>query len=189
MSTFADSTKAHLWLDGDGFRAPAGTALPTDIFASSLSGWDAFGGIKAGFAITRDRDVNEVDVWNNRTGAPYKRVKLPPKPTVALRPVDYSKATALTLLRGGSIAETPAGSGIFEWIEGDDEEFAFIMRVVDGTTKKGYYIARCELTNLPEEHMGDADDDVEGWDIELGPLAPIGGGAAVRKFTTFNPLA
>lgn len=188
MSNFANPDLARLWLDGDAFRAPTGTALPANIFLTTLaSPWVAFGGIKAGFTLTTAQDVTEVDVWNNKSGAPYKRVKQPPKPSIALRPVDYSKATVLTLLRGGSVAETATSSGVFEMIPAATENFAFIMRVVDGTHQKAYFVPVCELTNIPEETMGAA-DDVEGFDIELGPLAPSGGGLAVRKFLTENPL-
>lgn len=185
MSTYANPDKARVWLDGDAFRSPVGTALPADIFASSLSGWSAFGGIKAGFTVTTSQDVNDVDIWNNESGAPYKRIKQPPSVTIALRPVDYSVATVLTLLRGGSIV---AGAGGFEMVRGADEEFAYIMRVVDGTEKKAYYVAKAELTNIPEETMG-ADDDVEGWDLEIGPLAPSDGTPAIRPFLLTNPLA
>lgn len=187
MSNHANPDLARLWLDGDAWRAPAGTALPTDIFADTLTGWDAFGGIKAGFQLTTDQDVNDVDVWNNKSGAPYKRIKGAVKPTIALRPVDYSKATVLTLLVGGSVAETATDSGMFELIEGESEEFALILVVRDGLRRKAYYIEKSQLTNKPEENMG-ADDDVEGFDLEIGPLAPDGGGAAIRKFLTENPL-
>jgi hypothetical protein len=185
VSTYANPDKARVWLDGDAFRAPAGTALPADIFATSLAGWSAFGGIKAGFTITSDRDVTDIDVWNNESGAPYKRIKQSPAVTIALRPVDYSVATVLTLLRGGSIS---AAAGGFEMVEGEDEEFAYIMRVVDGTDRKAYFVAKAELLNIPEENMG-ADDDVEGWDLEIGPLAPNDGSPAVRRFLSSNPLA
>lgn len=185
MSTYANPDKAHVWLDGDAFRAPAGTALPADIFASSLSGWSAFGGIKAGFTITSDREVTDIDVWNNESGAPYKRIKQSPAVTIAMRAVDYSTATVLTLIRGGSVT---AGAGGYEMVTGDDEEFAFIMRVVDGVDKKAYFVAKAELLTIPEENMG-AEDDVEGFDFEIGPLAPDDGTAAVRRFLTTNPLA
>jgi hypothetical protein len=187
VSDYANPDLARLWLDGDAFRAPASTALPADIFANELTGWDAFGGIKAGFVITTDREITDVNVWNNTSGSPYKRRKQPPATTIALRPVDYSKATVLTLLRGGSVAETATASGIWEMIEGEDEQFGLILRVVDGDKRKAYYIAKGELVNVPEENMG-ADDDVEGWDLEIGPLAPGGGAKAVRKFLTENPL-
>lgn len=188
MSDFANPDKARLWLDGDAWRAPAGTVLPADIFADTLeTAWVPFGGIKAGFTLTVSQDTTDVDVWNNKSGAPYKRIKQPPSPSIALRPVDYSKATVLTLLRGGSVAETAVDSGMFELIEGDAEQFAIVLRVVDGTHQKAYYIAKSELTNVPEETMG-ADDDVEGFDLEIGPLAPTGGGKAVRKFLTENPI-
>lgn len=185
MSTYANSDKARIWLDGDAFRAPLGTALPADIFASSLVGWSAFGGIKAGFTVTREREVTDIDIWNNESGAPYKRIKQSPQVTIAMRAVDYSPATVLTLIRGGSVV---AGAGGYELIDGDEEEFALILRVYDGAAKKAYFIARCELTNLPEENMG-ADDDVEGFDFEFGPLAPGDGSKAVRRFLNTNPLA
>lgn len=188
MSDFADSSKARIWLDGDAFRAAAGTPLPADVFAETLTGWDAFGGIKAGFTISTEREVVDVDIWNNTSGAAYKRRKQPERPTIAMRAVDYSKATVLTLLRGGSITETVTDSGVFEMIAGDDEEFGVILRVVDGEEKKAYYIARAELITIPNEEMGNTDDDVEGFDFEIGPLAPAGGGKAIRRFLSSNPL-
>lgn len=186
MSQFANPSKARVWLDGDAFRAPAGTALPTNIFATTLSGWSAFGGIKAGFTVTTDRDVTDIDVWNNRSGAPYKRIKQSPKVTIAMRAVDYSVATVLTLIRGGSVV---AAGGGFELVSGDDEEFGLIVRVEDGPNRKAYYVAKSELLTIPEEGLGTADDDVEGFDFEFGPLAPDDGSDAVRKFLSENPLA
>lgn len=188
MSTHANSDLARLWLDGDAWRAPSGTELPEDIFADPLPvGWTAFGGIKAGFTISVDQTINEIDVWNNRSGAAYKTSKEQPKPTIALRPVDYSKATILTLLRGGSVAETDTDSGIFELIDGEDEQFALILQLRDGDNNKAYYIEKCELGGVPEEAPGDT-DDVDGWDLEITPLAPGGGRKAIRKFLDFNPV-
>ncbi|MCA1185706.1 hypothetical protein LCD36_04470 [Saccharopolyspora sp. 6T] len=187
MSNKIDSSKARLWLDGDAFRAPKETPLPEDIFADELTGWDAFGGIKAGFQIETEREVEDLDVWNNTTGAAYRKRKNPAQPSIALRPVDNSKATALTLLSGGTITETAEDSGIFEWIEGDEPEFGLILRVYDGDERKGYFIKRGELNNIPTEAMNG--EDLEGWDLEVGPLAPADGSKAIRKFTTYNPLA
>ena len=186
MSSKIDSSKARLWLDGDAWRAPAGTPLPTNIFAENIPGWDAFGGIKAGFNIETEREREPLDVWNNRTGAAYRYKNQPPQPTIALRPTDNSVATALTLLNGGTITETSPGSGMFEWIEGDDREFAVILVVRDGDDQKAYYVERGELANIPTEAMDG--EDLEGWDMEVSPLAPASGGKAIRKFTTYNPL-
>ncbi len=185
MSNFANPDKARDWLDGDAFRAPVGTAAPADIFASTLTGWSAFGGIKAGFVVTTDREVADIDIFNNTSGAPYKRRKKPPSVSVKFRAVDYSAATILTLLRGGSIT---AGMGGFEMVDGDDEEFALIFRVVDGADKKAYYVAKGELLTIPEETMDDA-EDVEGFDFEIGPLAPGDGTKAIRRILSSNPLA
>ena len=187
MSTYADSAKAALWLDGDAFRGVANATVPADPFATSLPSLDAFGGIKAGFTITPTQAITDLDVWNNESGAPYRTSKKPPTFTIKFRPVDLSKATALTLLRGGSIAETSVGSGIWKWTTGADEEFSILLRVLDGSKKKAYYIARAELGAIPEEAMTDA--DLEGWDLEIKPLAPSGGVPAIQKFTNgANPL-
>jgi len=184
MSNYANSDLARVWEDGDAFRAPTGTAIPANIFAASLSGWEAFGGIRAGFKVTKDQQIDDLDVWNNKSGAPYKRKKQPVKPTIAFEPVDMSKATALTILRGGSIV---AASGGFELIEGDDEDFALILRLYDGTDKKAYYVEKGELSSLPEATMDG--EDIEGFPFEIGPLAAPSGGKALRTFLTTNPLA
>lgn len=184
MSTYADSSKARVWEDGDAFRAPTGTALPADIFASSLAGWEPFGGIRAGFTVTKDQTIDELDIWNNKSGAAYRTKKQPVKPTIALEPVDNSKATILTLLRGGSIV---AGAGGFEHVDGNDEDFALIIRVYDGDDGKAYYVEKGETASIPEEKMDG--EDIEGYPLEVRPLAPPSGGKAVRKFTTENPLA
>ena len=187
MSTYADSAKARLWLDGDAFRGAVNATRPTDVFAASISGFDAFGGIKAGFTVTPNQDVTELDIWNNESGAAYYVSKKPPTFEIKFRPVDMSKATALTLLTGGSIAETSGGSGQWLWTPGADEEFSLLMRLISGAKKKVYYLPRVTLSTPPEEVMND--EDIEGWDLVLKPLAPSGGAQAIQKITTENPLA
>lgn len=182
MSDYADPSKARLWLDGDAFRAPAGTALPADIFASTLTGWEAFGGIQAGFEVERTQDTENLKVWN-KDGV-YRKRKGDEEGTIRMRPVDMSKATALTLLVGGSIS---AGAGGYEWIDGADENFALILRVVDGTEKKAYFMKKATLNNKPTETLND--EQLEGWDMEIAPLAPDDGTRSLRKFTSSNPLA
>jgi hypothetical protein len=184
MSNYANSDLARVWEDGDAFRAPTGTAIPTNIFAASLAGWDAFGGIRAGFSVKKDQTIDDLDIWNNKSGAPYKRKKQPIKPTIALEPVDLSKATALTILRGGSIV---AASGGYEYIEGDEEDFALIIRVYDGAEMDAYYVEKGELTSIPEEKLDG--QDIAGWPLEIGPLAAPSGGKSIRKFSTRNALA
>jgi hypothetical protein len=185
MSDYASPADARLWLDGDAFRAPAGTALPSNIFASALTGWDAFGGIKAGFSREPSQDSTPLPVWNKR--GTYRLKKGDKIESIKFRPVDVSKASALTLLMGGSIAETSAGSGVWEWIEGEDENFALIIRVQDGTEWKAFYLEKAELATKPPETMDG--EDIEGWDLEIQDLVPDSGGKSIRKFTSSNPLA
>jgi hypothetical protein len=185
MSTYVDAADTRLWLDGDAFRAPAGTALPVDPFASSLAGWAAFGLIKAGFTVTTAQNITNLDGWNNTSGAPVRVKKEPPQPTIKMRPEQYSVATVLTLLRGGSI--TNVTGSIYEMVSGTDENFALLLRVIDGTDKKAYYVAKGTLNTIPEEVMDG--QDLEGWDLEITPLLPDDGSKALRKFLNSNPLA
>lgn len=182
MSTYADPSKAAIWLDGDAFRAPANTALPADVFSASLTGWEAFGGIKAGFTVERTVETTKLTVWN-KTGT-YRQRKGDEESTIKMRPVDLSKATALTLLTGGSIS---AAGGGFEWIEGSEEQFALIVRVVDGTKKKAYVLRKAELVNRPGDILND--EDLAGWDLEITALIPDDGSPSIRPFTASNPLA
>lgn len=182
MSNFADPSKAMLWLDGDAFRAAAGTAVPADIFAATLTGWEPFGGIQAGFTIERPRDTTELEIWN--ADGTYRLKKDQEKPVISLRPVDLSKATGLTLLTGGSIT---AAAGGFRWDEGDEEQFALIVRVVDGTKKKAYYVEKGELANRPSETLND--EQLMGWDMQIKPLVPSSGGKPMIPYTDSNPLA
>lgn len=183
MSTHADPDKAYVWLDGDGFRAPKGTPMPTDPFAlAPVSGavtWLAYGGIEAGFELTPTRDVSPKKVWNRRL-APYKVVKSPTEERVKLRAVDYSVATVLTALQGGSISETSPSSGVFQWNMGDDEEFAILLALRDEGTTQAFYSPSVTLTTPPPRTFGK--EDLDGFELELLALEPF------VPLTSFNPL-
>lgn len=181
MSNFANPAKSRLWMDGDAFRAPENTAVPADIFATSLSGWDAFGGIKAGFTVTETQQVDKLTIWNKK--GTYRLKKGTVEGSIKFRVVDESKATALTRLRGGSVTSSNGG---YEWVIGDEEQFAVIVRVVDGSEMTAYYAKKSELNALPEDALDDS--DVAGWDLELIPLIPDDGSDELRMWTKTNPV-
>ena len=179
--------KSRLWVDGDAFRAPAGTPLPTtDLFtATSFVDWDAYGAIKAGFQVATAQESSNLSVWGD--GA-YRKKKQDPITTATLRPVEDTKASILTFLQGGSIAETSTGSGVWEWIAGDDEEFALLLIARDpGHGSKAYYAPRVTLDKVPDEVLND--DDLNGYDLAVTFLSPTAGGLPIRRFTDSNPLA
>lgn len=186
MSTYADPNKAYVWQDGDAFRAPAGTAAPTDPFASTLvtgSGpgvtWDAFGGIEAGFEQNPSQDTKELPIWNYRQSS-YKIARGPRSDRLKLKPVDYSKATVLTLLQGGEIVEVGTDSGIFKWVIGDSEEFAILLRLEDEDDKQVLYCERATLFTPPPRSLGG--DKIDGFELELLALSPV------QLLTNTNPL-
>ncbi|MGF7124031.1 hypothetical protein [Rhodococcus sp. BE178] len=187
MSTHANPEKAYVWLDGDVYRAPAGTPMPTDPFANApVSGtapgitWDAFGGIEAGFEVNPSRDIKTLPVWNRRE-APYKVVKGPLEERIKLRATDYSKATVLTALQGGSIAETSTGSKVFQWNPGQDEDFAIQLLLRDDDGTAGFYCSRVTLTTPPPRVFGG--ESLDGFEFELLALDKV------VPLTSFNPLA
>lgn len=189
MSNFVDATKTDFWFDGDAFRAPANTAVPADPFASTLSGWEPFGLVKAGFSLEQPAETKDFDGWNNRSGAPiYTQVK-PPVPLLKFRSAQpRSRAASLTILRGGSIAETSGGSGIWKWTPGSEEFFALIVRVTSAISgnKQAYAMLNSKLLEIPTDDMND--DDLAGYDWQIRPLTPTSG-LAVQKYTSVNPLA
>lgn len=181
MSNFANPAKSRLWMDGDAFRAPENTPIPADIFASTLVGWDAFGGIKAGFNVTETQQVDKLTIWNK--AGTYRLKKGTSEGSIKFRVVDESKAVGLTRLRGGSIT---ASNGGYEWVTGPEEQFAVIIRVIDGTEATAYYAKKAELNTLPEDALDDS--DVAGWDLELIPEIPDDGSDELRMWTKTNPL-
>lgn len=182
MSNFADPSKAFLPLDGDAFRAPENTALPADIFAATLTGWEAYGGIKAGFVVETAQENTKLTVFNKR--GTYRLKKGDEETQLRFRPVDQSKATALTNLRGGSIA---AAAGGYEHIRGDEEAFALIVRVQDGDEWIAYYCKKAELDAIPGETLDG--EDLVGYDYILVPLVPDDGSIPCRRITKSNPIA
>lgn len=182
MSNYADPSKAFLPLDGDAFRAPENTALPADIFATTLVGWDAYGGIKAGFEVEVSQDNTKLTVFNKK--GTYRIKRGDEEQQIRFRPVDQSKATALTNIRGGSVA---ASSGGFEHIRGSSEQFAVIIRVQDGNEWIAYYAKSAELDTVPLEKLDG--EDLVGYDYVLVPLIPDDSSLPLRRFTKTNPLA
>lgn len=188
MSTYADPNKAYVWQDGDAFRAPAGTAAPTDPFASTLvTGtlpgvtWDAFGGIEAGFEQNPSQDTKELPIWNYRQSS-YKIARGPRSDRLKLKPVDYSKATVLTLLQGGEIITTgTAPNEVHKWVIGDSEEFAILLRLEDEDDKQVLYCERATLFTPPPRSLGG--DKIDGFELELLALSPV------QLLTNTNPLA
>ncbi|EOM78098.1 hypothetical protein DW322_11290 [Rhodococcus rhodnii] len=187
MSTHANPEKAFVWLDGDVYRAPAGTAIPTDPFANApVTGstpgvtWDPFGGIEAGFELNPTQDLTPLPVWNRRS-ATYKLVKGVREDRFKFRAVDYSVATALTALQGGTITEVgTAPNQYFQWEPGDDEEFALLLLLRDEDDTSGFFCKRVTLATPPPRVFGG--ETLDGFEFEvlcLDKVVPV---------TSWNPL-
>lgn len=165
MSDFADSKKAHVWLDGDAFRAPVGTAMPTDPFAATLTGWDAYGGIEAGIEVTAEQQVTKKKIWNKRNSV-YKIIRDALESGMKYRAVDNSKATLLTRLQGGKITK----KGDLYVVElGPGEEFAFFCRFDDGVSKTAFYCPRVTLPS-PAKRAALDGQNLDGWEFDTSFL-------------------
>ncbi|ORJ92576.1 hypothetical protein A6F55_23710 [Prescottella equi] len=199
MSNHANPQNAYAWLDGDGFRAPAGTGIPENIFTltgtelpltEAITGppavpavtWSAFGGVEAGIQKNPTQNVTEIHAANYRD-APYAILRDPRKESMKFKCFDYSKAAVQTALQGGSISETSAGSGIWVWDVGEEEEFAFLWvsknYASDGV---GYYCERMTLGSPVSSAIADG-KSIDAFEFDLLALAKV------RRLRTKNDLA
>lgn len=189
MSNFADPKKAVTYLDGDAFRAVENTGLPANLFGATLTTpaivgppavaavtWDAFGGVQKGLELTPTQELKEHEVFNHRDSA-YDVTTGPLKERLKFRAVDRSKATSLTRLEGGSVAEIDADE-VYEFIRGTGEVFAFIWRAVDFRHSTALYTPRARLVTPPPRAFTGA--ELDGWEFELLSLAKV------REFGTDN---
>lgn len=193
MSTYVDGNQLVVWIDGDAFRGPANGTEPALPFAAApVSGAVtllAFGAIKAGFTITPTQDKKEYDAWNNETGAVLLAVQGNTKTTIKFRCSQRSRAAELTNLRGGSVAETSVGSGVYRTTKGSGEELSLLLQLKgsDGGRREAFWIPRCKLATDPEKNKND--DDLDGYEFEFDALAPSGGGQAVVPLDNWNIIA
>ncbi|WP_276922436.1 hypothetical protein [Corynebacterium pyruviciproducens] len=168
--TTADPSKAYLWLTGDAYRAPADTALPTgDLLKEKIAGWDAFGGIEAGFEQTSEQSVTEKQVFNYRK-APYKIARDPLKEGIKFRAVDYTKATLLTRAQGGKIVKL--GEKRYAIETGIGEEFALLIRVEDGDDAAFFYCPRVTL-KAPAVKAAIDGQNIDSWEFDFAFLSPM----------------
>lgn len=165
MSKFADSSKAHVWLDGDAFRAPAGTELPADPWADDLTGWDAYGGIEVGFEATAEQNIDRKKIFNKRDAA-YKIIRDALDQGVKFRAVDNTKATLLTRAQGGKVTKV-GQNHILE--VGKGEEFAIFIRLDDGAAKTGFYCPRATLA-APATRAAIDGQNIDGFDFDVAYL-------------------
>lgn len=168
MSTHASPDKAFAWLDGDAFRAPSATPLPADPFAETLEGWDAYGGIEAGFALNAEQSVTKKKVFNYRQAA-YKVLRDPLDEGVTFRAVDNSKATKLTRAQGGKIT---IKNGREHMVKGDGEDFALIIRLSDGEETALFYWRDGTLSAPPTRAAIDG-QSIDGWEFAYTGLTPV----------------
>ena len=167
--TTADPSKAYLWLTGDAYRAPADAKLPEgDLLAEKIKGWDAYGGIEAGFEQTSEQSVTEKQVFNYRK-APYKIARDPLKEGIKFRAVDNTKATLLTRAQGGKIIKQGEHYAIEK---GVGEEFAIFIRVEDGTDAAFFYSPRVTL-KAPATRAAIDGQNIDGWEFDVSFLAPM----------------
>lgn len=169
MSKFANPEHAYVWLDGDAFRAPAGTELPADVYADELKTWLPYGGIEAGFEETTEQSVTKLNVFNYRQSA-YKVGREPLVSGMKFRAVDNTEATLRTRAQGGTVTKDKAGNVILE--KGIGEEFALLVRLDDGDDQMAWYSPRVTLSG-PATRAAIDGKTIDGWDFEITALVPF----------------
>lgn len=177
MSKNSNPNKARVWIDGDAYRSPAGTGLPTltkwdqeEIktgTAEDLVTWESYGGIEAGFEHKPEQKSNKLNIWNYREGA-YDSYSDPRTDAMSFIAVDNSPATIKTRLRGGSIVHK---DGLYVEEFGDEEEIALLFILRRGTKGRGIYVERARLSDAPV--LGRfTGKDLDGWTFNFDLLTP-----------------
>lgn len=182
MSTNAAPETAFMWLDCDAYRGAAGAARPAlTSFAegATYAGFDAYGGLEAGFAINSDGAATPKQVMNYRQ-APYKVSKAPRVDTITMRSVDTSKAYLDTITNGGRILEYPDGTVEIE--PGTTSEFSLLLIVREGDAAGAYFTPRATLSTPPAEGAVDG-ETLAGSEFSIIALEPL------RKIYKDRPAA
>lgn len=169
MSQFANPDKAYVWLDGDAFRAPAGTDLPNDLYAEDLDKeWLPYGGVEAGFEETSEQSVTKLNVFNYRNSA-YKIGREPLVSGMKFRAVDNSEATLKTRAQGGKVVKS-GDNYVLE--KGIGEEFALLVRLDDGDDKMAWYSPRVTLS-APATRAAIDGKSIDGFEFDITALVPF----------------
>ena len=168
MSNFANPTKAYVWLDGDAFRGLPGASLPEDPFAETLEGFDAYGGIEAGFELTAEQGIEKKKIFNKRDSV-YKVVREVVEEGMKFRSVDNTKASLLTRAQGGKVTKK---GDLYIVSKGMGEEFSLLTRLEDGTARTAFWCARCTLAG-PAARAAIDGQNIDGWEFDIVFLAPL----------------
>ena len=168
MSKYANSQNAYVWLDGDAFRGEAGAEMPTDPFAETISNFDAFGGIEAGFEVTVEQSIDKKTIFNKRDVV-YKIVRQAVQSGMKFRAVDNTKASLLTRAQGGKV--TKKGE-LYTMTPGLGEEFSFLVTLNDGVDKMGFWCPRVTLA-APVTRAAIDGQNIDGWDFDISFLEPV----------------
>lgn len=183
MSKNAKPQTAYLWLDCDAYRAPAGTARPNLTGMENENflpeGFDAYGGMETGFAITSEGAATPMQVMNYRQ-APYKVSRAPRVDTITFKNVDNSKAYLDTMSQGGEFVEHQDGT--VELHVGLAEEFAILLVTREGDDAGAYWSPRVTLSTPPTEGAVDG-NTLAGSEFSIIPLEPL------RKIWSTRPEA
>lgn len=130
---------------GHVYRAPVGTAFPTNIStAVSAPNWTELGyttedGVKFSFG----RDVEEVMAWQSYDPLRVITKGVPKEVTATF--LQFNQNTMATAMGGGAWTETSPGN--YEYTppdEGDIDEFAYIVEFIDGDYSYRYCFDRVQ---------------------------------------------
>lgn len=177
MSKNANPALGRVWIDGDAYRAPAGTGLPTltswspETVTTGTSddtvNWESYGGIEAGFDHKPEQKSNKLNIWNYQKGA-YDTYTDPRTDAMSFIAVDNSPATIKTRLRGGSIVKK---NGLYVEEFGDEEEISLLFLLRRGAKGRGIYVERARLADAPV--LGRfTGKELDGWTFNFDLLTP-----------------
>jgi hypothetical protein len=167
-----DATEVRLGVTGNLYKAPVGTAMPTDVTAALAVAWKELGYTETGPSMSVDASKEQFTPW--QAVSPVREVVTSQMVTATFTLWQRNAETLKLAWGGGTVTGTttkiftpPAVATV--------SEGAFVFEIVDGTVKDRYLIPRASISLAGEVSF--AKDAVTGYEIELTFLQPATGSA------------
>jgi hypothetical protein len=167
-----DATEVRLGVTGNLYKAPIGTAMPSDTTTALAVAWKELGYTETGPSMSVDASKEQFTPW--QAVSPVREVITSQMVTATFTLWQRNAETLKLAWGGGTVTGTttrvytpPAVATV--------NEGAFVFEIVDGAIKDRYLIPRASISLAGDVSF--AKDAVTGFEIELTFLQPATGSA------------
>jgi len=164
------ATEVRLGTTGSLYKAPVGTAMPTDVTTALAAAWKELGYTETGPSMSVDTNKESFTPWQSL--APVRETVTEQTITAGFTLWQRNAETLKLAWGGGTVTGTttrvftPPATPVLV-------ENAFVFEIVDGTLIDRYLLPRATVSLNGD--VAFAKDEVTGYEIELTYLQPASG--------------